>query len=81
MAKRIAITTVDNPYDPIDDFNNWYNYDLEKGYGTAEYLARIAKLSDGVGDKINEMSLESAIDEIVSMNLGPVPYKKVIKKV
>ena len=77
--RRIAITTVDNPYDPLDDFDNWYEFDHEKGYYTAEYLARVLKTTDRVGKRVDEMSTEDAIDEIIRMNVGPVAYKKVVK--
>lgn len=76
-TKRIAVTTVDNPYNPIKDFDNWYRFDTEKGYGTCEFLARLVQESGGLPEKINNMALEEAIDEMVRENIGPVEYLKV----
>lgn len=84
MTKEFALTTSDNPYDPITKFDEWYEYDEEKGYHTCSYLARIAKIGAGLPDTINDDIIETAIDEIVRENIigietaGAVKYVKVV---
>ena len=40
---RFALTTFDNPYDPFEQFTQWFMFDEEKGYHTTAYLGRIAR--------------------------------------
>ena len=77
--RSVMLTTEDNPYDPFDDFDNWYAYDEMKGYHTCSYLARIATISSELDDKTNQQSIEDAIDEILSFNLLG-NYKKIVKQ-
>jgi hypothetical protein len=63
------LTTLDNPYNPFTQFDDWYAYDVEKGYYTCNYLARIAKTSDDLSEEDEALAIEQAIDEIVSMNI------------
>ena len=78
---RIAmLTTSDNPFDPITQFDSWYQYDTEKGYNSCAYLARVANTSDSLSDAINNAEIERAIDEIVRLNVTG-NYKKVVKEV
>ena len=70
-----AITTVDNPFDPFDQFDDWFRFDQDKGYNSCSYLARVAHTSDSLTDEENEAEIERAIDEIVFFN--PKLYRKV----
>lgn len=74
------LTTIDNPYDPFDEFQSWFLFDVEKGYNSCSYLARIAKTSDQLSDKENDLELERAIDEIIKYDFMNI-YKKVTKNV
>lgn len=72
----VMLTTVDNPFDPITQFDDWYEYDESKGYCTSGYVARIAKTSDDLSKNDQDLAIQAAIDEIISMNLDGF-YKKV----
>lgn len=61
----IAITTLDNPFDPIDEFDEWYRFDTDKGYNTCAYLDRVSYTSSALSDEENVTELERAIDEII----------------
>lgn len=76
---EVAITTIDNPYDPIDQFDSWLLFDKQNGYNTCEYLARVARTSDQLSDKENDEEVERAIDEIIKYDFMNV-YKKVKRK-
>ena len=70
MANReVYLTTSDNPFNPREKFDEWYNYDTQHGYNTCSYLARIARTSSGISDEDNDQEVESAINEILKFNL------------
>ena len=53
MEKSLFITTTDNPFDPSTQWEDWYYYDLSQGYCSCERLAKLAKTSDELSDKVN----------------------------
>ncbi len=75
-----ALTTIDNPFDPIDDYDKWYAFDVSHGYNSSEYLARVASTSQYLTAEQNENEIELAIDEILELNPLPI-YKKVKKEI
>ena len=80
MVEECMLTTFDNPYDPFEQFTSWFLFDVEKGYNSCEYLARIAKTSDQFTDKENEKEIERAIDEIIKYDFMDV-YRKVKREI
>ena len=73
------ITTVDNPFDPFEDFNQWFLYDEEKGYHTCSYLGRVVRTSDEMSDEEELQEIERAIDEIIANDVTGI-YKKVKRR-
>ena len=76
--KVYALTTTDNPFDPFDDFDRWYAFDVAHGYDSCSYLARIARTSDKFSDEDQEREIQRAIDEIVRLNINGM-YTKVAR--
>lgn len=70
------LTTFDNPFNPFEQFTSWFLFDIEKGYNTCGYLARIAKLSDDMSQPEQDREVERAIDEIIKYDFMNI-YKKV----
>ena len=75
MENECMLTTIDNPFDPFEQFTSWFLFDVEKGYNTCGYLARIVKLSDDMSQKEQEDEIERAIDEIISINRSGIYIK------
>lgn len=70
------LTTIDNPFNPFTHWNEWLRYDEDKKYFTCGYLDRIAKTSYELSDADNQLEVERAINEIVSLNINGL-YAKV----
>ena len=80
MASKCALTTVDNPYNPFEQFISWFLFDEEKGYHSCAYLGRIARTSDQLSDEENNREIERAIDEIIKYDFTNT-YRKVKEQI
>lgn len=63
------LTTVDNPFNPWTDFDEWNAFDLRAGYNTMAFLARVTVLSHELSETQQEDALEDAIREIAEHNV------------
>ena len=72
------LSTIDNPFNPFEDYSSWLMFDKEKGYDSAERLMRIPKLTDCMAQKEENEEIERAIDEIIKYDILNV-YVKVSK--
>jgi len=79
-VSECALTTIDNPYDPFEQFDQWFVYDSIKGYNSCSYLARIARTSEQLTTEENEKEIERAIDEIVLYDFMNI-YKKIKREI
>jgi hypothetical protein len=76
MTNEYMLSTIDNPFNPFTQWNDWKRFDEDMGYFTCSYLARIAKTSDDLSDADMDRAINAAIDEIVNLNILGV-YRKV----
>lgn len=64
------LTTVDNPFNPFTQFDEWLTFDIQAGYHTTGMLARIAAVSTELSEYDQSIAIEQAIDEIVAENVS-----------
>ena len=79
VETEYRLTTIDNPYNPFTDFEQWFMFDVEKGYNTCGYLARLtANISDELTEQETTREINRAIDEIIKYDFMNI-YKRVTK--
>lgn len=70
----LYLTTADNPFNPQTDYKRWHDFDMQKGYYTAEYLDRVYEKNMDLKGKnpfsvdIDDAVMEESIDEIIDLN-------------
>jgi hypothetical protein len=63
------LTTIDNPYNPFTQFDEWYAWDEAAGYHTSAFLSRVIKTSDELSETDQDLAYEDAMNEIVRENV------------
>lgn len=71
----LMLSTIDNPFNPFTQFDEWFQFDEEKGYHTCQYLARISKASNEMSESDFERLNDEAIEEIVKFNVRGIDRK------
>jgi hypothetical protein len=72
---QYMLTTVDNPFNPFTQFDDWYSWDTAHGYHTSSLLARVTVTSDDLGEGDALSAIDNAIDEIVRENVSGMHRK------
>lgn len=79
-SEEFMLSTIDNPWNPWSNYDEWYTFDRTQGYDTTGYLARIANVSNDLSDHDRDEVIQEAIDSIVTENVSG-NYIKVAKPV
>jgi hypothetical protein len=79
MFKQVTATTIDNPFNPFEDFNSWFMFDIEKGYDTSSKLGRLTNLTEDMTEKEENEEVERAVDRLIEIDPLDI-YIKVVKE-
>lgn len=63
----VGITTVDNPYDPIDDFDRWYREDRRLQHRTLERMAILGEFADDLSPLDEVQEIERVADRMMEL--------------
>lgn len=69
------LSTIDNPFNPFHDWDEWKRYDEQNRYFSCGYVDRIAAVSNELSDEDYRLAIDHAIDEIIKYD----PTGKYIK--
>lgn len=76
--RTFALSTIDNPFNPFEDFDNWFLFDCEKGYYSLSRIARLSNTSEDMSDKEEAIATEKAIERLIEIDPLNI-YVKVYK--
>ncbi len=63
------LTTIDNPFNPKENYKAWNLWDIDNGYNTASYLARILQNFKMVDDEWTQESIDEAQNIIIDNDM------------
>jgi hypothetical protein len=64
------LSTIDNPYNPFTNFDDWFAYDERLGHHTLAYLARVTYQSNELSETDQSIEYNRAIEEVVQLNIS-----------
>lgn len=79
MESEFMLTTVDNPYDPFEQFAQWDLYDKEKGHNTCSLIARLSHMTYDMTQKEENDEYDRVVEAIIQRDPFD-KYKKFYKK-
>jgi len=65
MDDDVMLSTIDNPYDPFTQWDEWLSFDIFNGHRTCEYLDRVCVTSDDLSDSVQKEDILNAMNTII----------------
>ena len=65
LMSETMLTTVDNPFNPFEQFVDWYMYDCQKGYNTYSRIARLMPDDDSLSSIEKDRIEDNIIDRMI----------------
>lgn len=75
MADEFMLSTIDNPYDPFEQFTLWHLFDKEKGYDSCERLMRNVEIREDMTPQEIEAAADAAMDKLIEEDVMNVFVK------
>ena len=69
VEDELMLTTLDNPFNPFIQWEQWFAFDVRQDYNTCAYLARIVKSSPELTEIEEALAINQAIQEILELNV------------
>lgn len=67
-VKDYMLTTLDNPWNPFTNYDEWLAFDIEKGYDTPGVLDRFSITGNNLTEAENQKILNEAMDRIIDID-------------
>lgn len=75
MVQLHMLTTIDNPFSPFTQFDEWLAFDQRLEYYTLAFLGRVVHTSSELSESDQSLAIEDAIDEIAIHNVSGMHIK------
>lgn len=67
-SDQVMITTLDNPYNPFTQYDEWLALDEASGYYSVALLARYVYTSDELSEEDQDQAILQGIDDLIKEN-------------
>ena len=71
------LTTIDNPFHPVDERDQWERFDLDHGYNTDALVEKLSGFSDDMTEAEIRRAENDVMDDLVRLDLE-CKYRKVL---
>lgn len=68
MSREYLLTTIDNPWNPFTQEDEWRAYDWSHGYYTEQYFASLANTSMNMSESEYDDEANRAMDEVIEQS-------------